>query len=417
MTDIILKNLELLDPAIGELKSGYEILISGGEIKKVVKGKIKSRKATVYDLSSCTLMPGLIDCHVHVTSVKLKWAMNSLQQILPSYATAITLDKLRRCVLRGFTTVRDTAGADVGHREIMRSGLFPGPRLFVSGRAISQTGGHADMRSRIDHSDPCNCFHMIGSLSGGMGRIADGIAEVRRAVRDEIRLGVDQIKVMASGGVGSPADPIHFLQYSMEELSAIVEEAERADTYAMAHAYTSAAIFRAVKAGVRTIEHGNFIDEKTANFMVEKNAYLVPTLVAYYMISKHGKELGYPEESIAKNKNVLKIGTNSLKVAKEAGVKIAFGTDLMGELDIYQSDEFIIRSKILTNAEIIRSATVVGAEVLRMEGRLGIITPGAFADLIVVEGNPLEDLNLLTGQGKYLAAIMKEGQFLKNNFK
>ena len=206
---------------IVNIESGYEILISGGEIKKVVKGKIKSRKATVYDLSSCTLMPGLIDCHVHVTSVKLKWAMNSLQQILPSYATAITLDKLRRCVLRGFTTVRDTAGADVGHREIMRSGLFPGPRLFVSGRAISQTGGHADMRSRIDHSDPCNCFHMIGSLSGGMGRIADGIAEVRRAVRDEIRLGVDQIKVMASCVLWSPAVPILFIHYSLDEVSDI----------------------------------------------------------------------------------------------------------------------------------------------------------------------------------------------------
>ena len=252
-------------------------------------------------------------------------------------------------------------------------------------------------------------------MSGGMGRIADGVTEVRRAVRDEIRLGADQIKVMASGGVGSPADPIHFLQYSMEELSAIVEEAERADTYVMAHAYTSAAIFRAVKAGVRTIEHGNFIDEETAELMVQKNAYLVPTLVAYYMISKYGKELGYPEDSIAKGKEVLKIGTNSLKVAKEAGVKIAFGTDLMGELDVYQSDEFLIRNKILTNKEIIRSATIVGAEVLRMEGRLGIIAPGAFADLIVVEGNPLEDLNLLNGQGKYFVAIMKDGQFLKNN--
>ena len=170
-----------------------------------------------------------------------------------------------------------------------------------------------------------------------------------------------------------------------------------------------------MKAGVRTIEHGNFIDEETAKLMVEKNAYLVPTLVAYYMISKYGKELGYPEDSIAKGKEVLKIGTNSLKVAKEAGVKIAFGTDLMGELDIYQSDEFLIRNKILTNKEIIRSATIVGAEVLRMEGRLGIIVPGAYADLIVVEGNPLEDLNLLNGQGKYFVAIMQDGQFLKNN--
>ena len=220
---------------------------------------------------------------------------------------------------------------------------------------------------------------------------------------------------MASGGVGSPADPIHFVQYSMEELQAIVDEARRADTYVMAHAYPAAAIRRAVEAGVRTIEHGNFIDEETAVFMAEKDAYLVPTLVTYYMLSKYGRELGYPEASLAKGEKVLAVGTRSLEIAKAAGVKVAFGTDLMGEQDEHQSEEFLIRSQVLSAAEIVRSATTIGAEVLRMEGRLGVIAPGAYADLLVVDGNPLEDLTLLTGQGEHLSAIMKNGKFVKNN--
>lgn len=415
MGEILFKNMKLLDPREGSLRSGCQVLVRDNTIAEVSDGAIDVGDPEVFDLNQRTLMPGLIDCHVHVTSVRLKWAMNSLHHVLPTFATAVTLDKLRQTVMRGFTTVRDTAGADLGHKEAVESGLFVGPRLFVSGRAISQTGGHGDMRSRIDHCEPCGCFHTIGAMSGGMGRIADGVAEVRRAARDEIRLGADQIKVMASGGVGSPADPIHFVQYSMEELQAIVDEARRADTYVMAHAYPAAAIRRAVEAGVRTIEHGNFIDEETAVFMAEKDAYLVPTLVTYYMLSKYGRELGYPEASLAKGEKVLAVGTRSLEIAKAAGVKVAFGTDLMGEQDEHQSEEFLIRSQVLSAAEIVRSATTIGAEVLRMEGRLGVIAPGAYADLLVVDGNPLEDLTLLTGQGEHLSAIMKNGKFVKNN--
>ena len=415
MGEILFKNMKLLDPREGSLRSGCQVLVRDNTIAEVSDGAIDVGDPEVFDLNQRTLMPGLIDCHVHVTSVRLKWAMNSLHHVLPTFATAVTLDKLRQTVMRGFTTVRDTAGADLGHKEAIESGLFVGPRLFVSGRAISQTGGHGDMRSRIDHCEPCGCFHTIGAMSGGMGRIADGVAEVRRAARDEIRLGADQIKVMASGGVGSPADPIHFVQYSMEELQAIVDEARRADTYVMAHAYPAAAIRRAVEAGVRTIEHGNFIDEETAVFMAENDAYLVPTLVTYYMLSKYGRELGYPEASLAKGEKVLAVGTRSLEIAKAAGVKVAFGTDLMGEQDEHQSEEFLIRSQVLSAAEIVRSATTIGAEVLRMEGRLGVISPGAYADLLVVDGNPLEDLTLLTGQGEHLSAIMKNGKFVKNN--
>ena len=415
MGEFLFKNMKLLDPQEGSLRSGCQVLVRDNTIAEVSDGAIDVGDPEVFDLNQRTLMPGLIDCHVHVTSVRLKWAMNSLHHVLPTFATAVTLDKLRQTVMRGFTTVRDTAGADLGHKEAIESGLFVGPRLFVSGRAISQTGGHGDMRSRIDHCEPCGCFHTIGAMSGGMGRIADGVAEVRRAARDEIRLGADQIKVMASGGVGSPADPIHFVQYSMEELQAIVDEARRADTYVMAHAYPAAAIRRAVEAGVRTIEHGNFIDQETAVFMAEKDAYLVPTLVTYYMLSKYGRELGYPEASLAKGEKVLAVGTRSLEIAKAAGVKVAFGTDLMGEQDEHQSEEFLIRSQVLSAAEIVRSATTIGAEVLRMEGRLGVIAPGAYADLLVVDGNPLEDLTLLTGQGEHLSAIMKNGKFVKNN--
>ena len=415
MGEILFKNMKLLDPREGSLRSGCQVLVRDNMIAEVSNGAIDVGDPEVFDLNQHTLMPGLIDCHVHVTSVRLKWAMNSLHHVRPTFATAVTLDKLRQTLMRGFTTVRDTAGADLGHKEAVESGLFIGPRLFVSGRAISQTGGHGDMRSRIDHCEPCGCFHTIGAMSGGMGRIADGVAEVRRAARDEIRLGADQIKVMASGGVGSPADPIHFVQYSMEELQAIVDEAQRADTYVMAHAYPAAAIRRAVEAGVRTIEHGNFIDEETAVFMAEKDAYLVPTLVTYYMLSKYGRELGYPEASLAKGEEVLAVGTRSLEIAKAAGVKIAFGTDLMGEQDKHQSEEFLIRSQVLSAAEIVHSATIIGAEVLRMEGRLGVIAPGAYADLLVVDGNPLENLTLLTGQGEHFSAIMKDGKFVKNN--
>jgi len=317
---------------------------------------------------------------------------------------------MRGMLMRGFTTVRDAGGADRGLREAVELGLFSGPRLFVAGRAISQTGGHGDARERIDHGQPCACAHLFS----GMSRIADGVPEVRRAVRDEIRLGADQIKVMASGGVASPADPVHFLQYSVEELEALVDEAERAHTYAMAHAYTAAAVSRCVAAGVRTIEHGNLIDEATAALMAEKGAFLVPTLATFEALASHGREFGLPEASLVKLKDVREVGLRSLELARAAGVRMAYGTDLLGELHEYQSDEFAIRGRALAPAELIRSATVVGAEVLRMEGRLGVVAPGALADLLVVDGDPLQDLALLGGQGAHLAAIMQGGTWIKN---
>ncbi len=414
MPDTILTNLRLFDPHTGACTAGRHIHISGGRFTAVSDAPIEAPDAVMRDLGGRVVMPGLIDCHVHVTSVRLRWAMESARHLPATYVTAVSGQKLQQMLGRGFTTVRDTAGADRGHKMAVEDGLFTGPRLFVSGRGISQTGGHGDMRTRVDQPDPCGCFHILNAQTGGMGRVADGIPDVRRAVRDEIRLGADQIKVMASGGVGSPADPIHFLQYSVSELEAIVEEAANADTYVLAHAYTAPAIYRAVKAGVRSIEHGNFLDSRTAGLMAERDAYLVPTLVTYGGLVKYGRELGYPEASIEKSKKVLEVGTKSLEVAKAAGVRIVFGTDLMGEMDVHQADEFHIRAEALTNIEVIQSATTTAAALLRREGELGVIAPGAIADLIVLDGNPCEDLRLLQGQGEHMQAIMKDGRFHKD---
>jgi imidazolonepropionase-like amidohydrolase len=412
MPDILLTNCRLLDPRDVSIRSNVEVLIRGNRIQEVAAARLDAPDATRVDVGGRVVMPGLIDCHVHITSTHVRMGLNPLRYLPASLVTAMALKNLEAMAMRGFTAVRDAGGADRGHKLAMEQGLFPGPRLWVSGRAISQTGGHGDARERVDSCDPCacGCAHLFGQIS----RVADGETEVRRAARDEIRLGADQIKVMASGGVASPADPVHSLQYSTGELAALVDEAGRAGTYVLAHAYTSDAVRRAVDAGVRTVEHGNLIDEATAEFLASRGAYLVPTLVTYEALSARGREFGFSEASLAKLPDVVEAGTTSLRIARAAGLKMAIGTDLLGELQTCQSDEFRIRSEVLGCADVMRSATLVGAEVLRMEGQLGVIAPGALADLIALDGNPLEEISVLLGQGERIPIVMKDGRFLKN---
>ena len=405
MGNILFKNLDLLDPHEDELQPNRQVLVRGNTIAEVSQGAIDAGNAEVRDLGGRTLMPGLIDCHVHILPSILPVA----PVMLPSLNTAHAFDAMKGMILRGFTTVRDAGGADAGHRKAVELGLVTGPRLFVCGLTVSQTGGHGDPRSPYELCPPNPNPHLVA----GIGRIADGIAEVRRAVRDEIRLGADHIKIMASGGFGSIADPIDQMQYAEDELAAAVDEARRSHTYVMAHVYPAEGIRRCLEAGVRTIEHGNLIDEATAAFMAETGAYLVPTMICYHNTVERGRQFGFAEENITKAAEILSAGTRSLELARAAGIPMAYGTDLPPAPE-YQSDEFLIRAKVLSPAEIIRSATLIGAEVVRMEGRLGIIAPGAFADLLVVEGNPLEDISLLTGQGEHLPTIMKDGEFVKD---
>jgi imidazolonepropionase-like amidohydrolase len=411
MNPVLFRNGALLDPRQPELVHGSDVLVEDGIIREVSDKPIKSDSARVIDVKGKTIMPGLIDLHVHVVAIEFNLPRVAT---LPNVLVTLRAVPIMRAMLRrGFTTVRDAGGAGHAFKQAVESGLVEGPRMFVSGRALSQTGGHADTRARSDYiasESPCGCCVRVGAL----GRVADGVDEVRRAVREELQMGADQIKIMASGGVASPTDPVGAFGYSEDEIRAIVAEAQGRDTYVLAHAYTPKAIARAVRCGVRTIEHGNLIDDETARLIVEHGAYVVPTLVTYDALASEGAKYGLPEASIAKVADVHEAGLRSIEIMKRAGVKMGFGTDLLGEAQRLQSDEFRLLAQVLSPAEAIASATLVGAEVLGMSDKLGRLAPGAFADVLVVDGNPLKSVDCLLGQGEHIPLVMKGGRICFN---
>ena len=407
MTRIAFKNAALFDSRRGVLRKGATVVVEGERISGVSFGSLKVVGARTYDLKGKALLPGLIDCHVHVTAVTHDVIKLSSQP--PSLITAQTKGVLEALLMRGFTTVRDAAGADFGLQEAVDRGLFAGPRLFIAGWPLTQTGGHGDARPRGAKTMFCTCAGL-----GLFGAICDGVGEVRRAAREQLRNGANHLKVMAGGGVLSPNDPIEGTQYSVEEMQAICEEAENAGKYVMAHAYAPRAIERAVGAGVRSIEHGNLLDERSARAMKEAGAYLVPTLATYAACSAEAPKLGFTAEMLTKLKRVESLGVEAIRIAKSAGIPIAFGTDLLGHMQAFQSMEFGLRLPAQKPAEILQSATSVGAELIGQSGKLGVIAPGAMADLIVVSGDPTKDLAPLQKPEKGLLAVMKAGRFYKN---
>ncbi|OTP74122.1 metal-dependent hydrolase family protein [Caballeronia sordidicola] len=339
--DIVFQNVDYLDVREGDLKSGRSIYVKSGIISEIARGKIERVGALVCDLKGRTLMPGLIDCHVHL--------MGEMLEASPSaHLSAQVLRasrRLFRMLQRGFTTVRDAGGAHAGFRTAVAQRLIPGPRLFVSGRALSQTGGHADQRSPFNFADPCGRVGLIA----GFGRVADGVPDLLKAARDELRLGADQIKIVCAGGVGSAVGTLNQSQFSDEEIRAVVEEAGRSETYVMAHVYSADGIKRLAGLGVRTIEHGNLLDEDGARLMAKNGTFLVPNLVAYQSIAKYGRAQGYPLSGLAKLDQILNARTRSIELAMHSGVKIAYGSDLVKDPES-QSQEFRKRgtSDVLT---------------------------------------------------------------------
>jgi len=407
MTAIILANCALLDGTRNERREDRHVLIEEGRIREVADRPLNSAAAETIDLKGRTLMPGLIDAHVHVVAVDALLGRLAEQPLtLVTMQAARVLEGMLR---RGFTTVRDAGGADGGLAEALAQGLMPGPRLFPSGQALSQTGGHGDARPRTRSVTSCACCE----YGAGLSRIADGVTECRRAARDELRKGATQIKIMASGGVASPYDPIWNLQYSNEEMRAIVEEAEGWHTYVLAHAYTPEAISRAIDNGVRSIEHGNLIDRATAEKVAAAHGFVVPTLATYDTLHRFGRELGFSEVNLAKLAEVREAGLSSLEILQAADVRIGYGTDLLGPMHKYQTRDFVLRAEAMKPIDIIRSATTVNAALLNRTGELGVIAPGARADLIALDGDPLVDISLLDGDGEHLAMIIKDGALYK----
>ncbi|MDA5194143.1 metal-dependent hydrolase family protein [Govanella unica] len=404
----LFENCTLIDGLSDTPREGMSVLVDGNVIREVSDERNRSETVKRFDLKGKTLMPGLIDAHVHVYAIHLNQSKTAGMPHTLMMAHAIP--RVRDMLARGFTTVRDVAGGDFGIKQAIDMGLMEGPRLFVSGRALSQTGGHGDHRHRTREELPCSCTSALDI----MGRIVDGSDNVRWAVREELRKGADHIKLLVSGGVGSPNDLLENTQYSMDEIRAAVEEAAARGTYVAAHSYTAYSTRRAVECGVRTIEHGNFVDSETAEFMAERGAYMVPTLICYTESYENADAYGLSSTVKQKLRDVNGAGLQMLEVCRDAGVKMGFGTDLMGEMIVAQSKEFTLRREVLPAMDILKSATSMNAEILGQTGRLGCIRPGALADLLVVDGNPLEDLTRLQDNGSHLMAIMKDGKFYKN---
>jgi imidazolonepropionase-like amidohydrolase len=410
MTQLILEDARIFDGVSEECLEGMTVLVEDGTIREVSDRPITSVDAQRIDVAGKTLMPGLIDMHVHSYFSDLDPRV--LNDRDAPYRTAYAIKKLGHALDSGFTTVRDIGGGDYPLAAAIADGLIRAPRFFYAGKILSMTGGHVDYRTPNEKHHThgyCSCASMNWA-----GVIADGVDECIKAAREELRRGAHCIKIVASGGVMSPSDPIWMNQFREDEIRAIVQECVERRTYVSAHCLTSESTRRSVEFGVRCIEHAALIDAETASFVAERGAYVVPTLSVLFSLVESGLGMGLPPDRIDDVRRIYEESIDALDLMRSAGVKVAFGTDLLAGFYTQQCREFELRRDVFTPVEILRQATSVGAEILMQEGKLGCIEPGAHADLIVVDGDPLEDISLLAADGRNLDLIMRAGEVVKN---
>ncbi|MFJ6186464.1 amidohydrolase family protein [Streptomyces sp. NPDC092295] len=401
---LLIKNTHLLHPEAGALTGPGWLEAVDGRIAATGTGRppaSSDRDRRVIDAKGATALPGLIDAHVHLLLTTLRF--HEIADWAPSYMTARAFGEAGRMLRRGFTTVRDVGGADWGMARAIQEGLVQGPRLVFGGKALTQTGGHGDMRGRSDNSRPC-C-----EIGPGFARIADGVDAVRAAARDEFRKGARHLKVLLSGGVASPHDEVSSVQYTEEEIGAAVAEAANHNRYVTVHAYHPRGIDLALRAGARCVEHGNLINDETVQLLLDKDAFLVPTLITYDMMARFGKQHGMSEVAYGKIADVREAGLGALERAHRAGVQVVYGSDLLGPLCDHQLEEFTLRAQIVPAADLIRSATTTAARLLGMDGLIGTLAVGAHADLLIVDGDPLDDIGVLTRPREKLRHVVKGG--------
>jgi imidazolonepropionase-like amidohydrolase len=409
MSRILLRNANVVLEGQDELERGLNVLVEADRIAAVTRDPVEPGDARVIDIAGKTLMPGLIDAHAHITGLSL----SPKNLAYPPADIALAAGSyLRNCLMAGFTTIREAGGADYTIAHLLSQGTLVGPRMFYSGRALTQTGGGADFRTPIELTDPCGHVSPLSVMSV----IADGIDKVREAAREELRKGATQLKVFVSGGVVFPAEG-HATRYefSEDELAAILEEAEARGTYVMAHVYTDEGVRRCLKAGVRSIEHGNFMSEETVAMMAEKGAFLDLTFISLVQRVESASETNLPNAVVENLERTIAKGRQVYAWAKKHGVPIGLGTDLWGhEAQLSQPRELALRQDLDTAPNILRSATTVNAELLQQKGQLGTIAEGAYADLLVVDGDPLADVSILSDPQRNLKLIMKGGVIYKD---
>ena len=406
---IVLKNAVIIDGTGADPVTGGSVVIEGDRIKEILPGAPGTvpAEAEVKDCGGKFLLPGLIDAHVHICAFEADLS-EMRRRHHPTMKVVRSLQILKETLDQGFTTARDLGGADCGFREAVIQGLVPGPRLSVCGRNLSQTGGHGDGRL------PTETYSPEKSSVGMGGFIVDGVDNCRWAARENLRNGVDFIKVMAGGGCMSPADAIDTAQYSLDELKAIVWEAENAGTYVAAHCYSDRSIVNAVNSGIRTIEHGNLLTEEAAKAIKKAYAYLVPTIVTYVAMGRMGPELGVPEVFMTKMLEARDKALEALQIAYKAGCKIGSGSDLLGAMQVCKGEELELQAKVMGPMGAIVATTRTNAEILQCENELGTIEAGKLADLILVDGDPLEDITIFQNYQEKITIIMQGGCYYKN---
>ena len=416
VSKVLITNANILDSNKGTLAAGMSLLVEGNKIAEIAKSIPAPDGATVIDAKGRTIAPGLIDAHVH-----LVWNLGEVAMMYaaPDYLAALTLEAAKESLMRGYTSVRDTTGPVLGAKKAIDQGYFDGPRIWASGAGISMTAGHVDLRTYAQRPRELQGWEWTDVEAAGLAVLADGVPAVLAAARLQMRKGAHFLKTFTSGAVSGLYDPLDISEYSFEEIKAIADEAKRWNTYLAVHTYNDKGTQRALEAGAMSIEHAHLITEPTMKMIAEKGAFL-STQTGVYLAPAPS---GWTEDQKAKQQQAA-AGLDSLfTLAKKHKVKIALGTDLAGSLEAkkLQAFELTNRLKWFTPAEILKHATVNNAELLSWSGprnpypgKLGVIEEGALADLLLVDGNPLENLELFNDPEKNLLVIMKDGKIYKN---
>ncbi len=402
----LFKNANLIDGTGNDIVEDISLLVEGNIIREIGKNIHTPLDAEIFDCKGKTIMPGLIDAHLHLGLVEIE-VINLSRRNAPGLMAAKMFKNLREALDQGYTYARDAGGADAGFRQAVELGYINGPRLKVCGSVIAQTGGHGDDRVASEtrpYSEP---------YLGFRATIADGVPEVLRASRENIRRGADFLKVMCGGGCASPTQGPETSQYTLDELKAVVDVAQSVGSYAAAHCYSNRSIRLCAEAGIRTIEHANLMTKETAAIVAEKKSYIVPTQITYEIVIEKSKEL-ISKFIYDKFVSVCERGYEAIHNAMEAGIPIGGGTDLTGTNTKYASGAIAYQAKAQGAMGAIVSYTKTNAEILKVDDMTGTLSVGKLADILVVNGNPIDNIDLFKNHQENLLLIMQGGNIHKN---